>query len=291
MAKKRSAAELKEEAAAVGAQLATARKKPVNFALLMAKEGIVLETDMKKSSDVLWRTAKKQKGGGSKGAQGTMKVNGKVIELTCPDDSAPTQLPKLAKKHLSELGHPYKVILITPSGQIGGEDEDEEGADATAAAEAGAEEAQGEAEGEAPEEAAAPAEGAPDEADGADTGDSERDLIMAEFEALADRLELAKTSVHAGAAKKSEKLSETFLAQVEQNPGKARGVLKMLTKAMDDAIAFGVAAPQAVETEAPAADSSGTESLFSLSAEDLAARGAEISKLRGRVDKLLAELA
>ncbi len=125
MAKKKSAAELKEEGTALGTQIAVARKRPVNFALLMGKEGLVLETDLKKNCEVLWRNAKKV-GGGSKGAMGTMSVSGKVIELTCVDDSAPSHLPKLAKKWLTERGQPYKVIMNTPSGSVGDEDDDEE---------------------------------------------------------------------------------------------------------------------------------------------------------------------
>lgn len=126
MGKKRSAAELKEEGTALGAQIDVARKRPVNFALLMGKEGLVLETDLKRNCEVLWRNAKKA-GGGSKGAMGTMSVSGRVIELTCVDDSAPSHLPKLAKKWLTERGQPYKVTMITPSGSVGDEhDEDEE---------------------------------------------------------------------------------------------------------------------------------------------------------------------
>ncbi|MEM9250628.1 MAG: hypothetical protein AAGB05_18310 [Pseudomonadota bacterium] len=125
MAKKKSPAELKEEGAAISAQITLARKRSINFALQIGKEALVLETDIKKNCDVLWRNAKKN-GGGPKGAMGTMSVKGKVIELHCVDDSAPNQLPKLAKKWLAERGLPYKVLMITPSGSIGDEEEGEE---------------------------------------------------------------------------------------------------------------------------------------------------------------------
>ncbi|MEM1428252.1 MAG: hypothetical protein AAGG09_02230 [Pseudomonadota bacterium] len=273
MAKKKSAAELKQEGVALGEQIAQARKKVVNFALSMGKEGLVLETDLKKSPDVLWRAAKKL--GGPKGAQGQMKVTGKVIELTCVDDSAPTQLPKLAKKFLNERGQPYKVVMITPSGQIGDGDDEEEGE--TATAEAGTME-----EAPPPEEEGTTApttEDAPEEPGQGEETDPERAELMAEFEAMSERLELAKNSVHAGAAKKSVTLSETFLTQVEEAPGKARGLLKVLRKTIEDAINFGVAGPQGAATGDP--EPGGAPE----------GRKAAISQLKAEVQELLAELA
>ncbi len=125
MAKKKSPAELKEEGIALGEKINAARKKPYNFALSMGKDSLVLETHLNKTPDVLWRTAKKN-GGGPKGAMGTMSVKGKIIELTCVDDSAPGSLSKLAKKFFAERGQPYKVVLITPSGEMKDDaDEDE----------------------------------------------------------------------------------------------------------------------------------------------------------------------
>lgn len=113
MADKKSPAELKKEGAALDLIIAAARKKPHNFAMLIGKEGIVLEADVRKPPEVMWRQAKKA-GGGSKGAMGTMTVNGKLIELHCQLDDAPGSLPRLAKAFFAERNLPYKVVLVLP---------------------------------------------------------------------------------------------------------------------------------------------------------------------------------
>lgn len=123
MAKKKSPAELKQEGVELGEKLNAARKKPYNFALSMGKDGLVLETHLTKSADVLWRIAKKS-GGGPKGAMGVMNVKGKIIELTCSDDKVPGPLTKLAKKFFAERGLVYKVVLVLPSGEVGDDGED-----------------------------------------------------------------------------------------------------------------------------------------------------------------------
>ena len=132
MAKKKSPAELKAEGAELGTLLAAVRKRDHNFALLIGKDGLVLETHPKKGADILRRNAKAA-GGGPKGAAGVMRIQGKVIELACEDDSAPGTLVKLAKKHFAERGLAYKIIMTTPSGAV--EDEAEEEAQDTRKAE------------------------------------------------------------------------------------------------------------------------------------------------------------
>ncbi len=92
---KKSASELKAEGADLSALIATARKRPLNFALLIGKEGVVLEAHPTKGADVMRRLAKAN-GGGTRGTQGLMNVSGKVIELTAEEDDFPTTLAKMA---------------------------------------------------------------------------------------------------------------------------------------------------------------------------------------------------
>lgn len=115
---KKSASDLKAEGAELGDLLATARKRPLNFALQIAKDdGVVLEAHPTKAADVMWRNAKGN-GGSSKGVMGIMNVNGKLIELTlATDDTGPGTLIKQTKKHLKERGLAFKVVLLLPGGQ------------------------------------------------------------------------------------------------------------------------------------------------------------------------------
>ncbi|MCX7560259.1 hypothetical protein OS190_11825 [Sulfitobacter sp. F26204] len=113
MATKKSPAELKKEGVELGAVIAAARKRTHNFAILLGKEGLVLETDIRKPPEALWRMAKKV-GGGSKGAMGTMNVKGKIVELTCLADDPPTSLVRLGKEFFAERGLALKLALILP---------------------------------------------------------------------------------------------------------------------------------------------------------------------------------
>ncbi|MEM0935151.1 MAG: hypothetical protein AAF865_01865 [Pseudomonadota bacterium] len=297
MAKKKTPAELKSEGVELGEQITLARKRPVNFALQIGKEGLVLETDIKKGPDILWRNAKKN-GGGPKGAMGTMTVKGKVIELTCADDSAPNQLPKLAKKWLNERGQAYKVIMITPSGEVGDEDEDDEALQEGAVAEAGAHEetlAEDAADDKAPadptgdaeeETSGSGAETASGDRGGAAEDDPVRAEVSQEFEDLAEQIELAKRSVHKGAAKKATTLSETVGKLIEENPKKAAGMIKLLKKTVEDAVEFGVTPSAGVEAAGEAAGSP--------AGPDVAAqrkRAKALGGLSNKVSRLLAELA
>lgn len=115
MAKKNSA-DLKKEADKIKEILATARKKPMNFALLIGKDSPVLEADLRKPAASLRRLAKAN-GGGTKGATGQMSLNGKIIEFQCDSDDVPKSLGKLAKKYFSDLGLPFRCELILPSGE------------------------------------------------------------------------------------------------------------------------------------------------------------------------------
>ncbi len=242
MASKKSSAELKQEATALENQIAGARKKPMNFAWLICKDGLVLETDLKKGPDVLWRNAKKN-GGGPKGAQGQITVSGKMIELTCDSDEVPAQLPKLAKRFLSERGLSYKVVMKTPSGAFSDGEEDStadspDHADIPVGAEAAHEPEPvpaAETVGDAPEAGTAPkaAEDAPGE-------DALRESLLKEFRAMSDTLEKAKRCRNMGAAKKVAALDNLFRTQIDVDVRKTRAALSLLAKTVEDAIAFGV---------------------------------------------------
>lgn len=301
MAKKKSPAELKEEGVALGEKIAQARKKPYKFALSIGKEGLILETDLKKSPDILWRNAKKA-GGGPKGAMGMMSVKGKIIELTCEDDSAPQNLPKMAKKFFAERGQPYKFVIITPAGELSDdEDEDEEELQMAAPSRGDApppeetappsasedeavdeetreavEEATGESvEQEQTEVAEEPAGGA----GGEDTEDALREVLRKEFEDLSGDIETAKQNPNAGMAKKTGALVDMFSKQIDGDLKKSASVLSLLKATLKDAVGGAQAAPAA----APAAGSADPEAAQN--------RRSQLEELEKGVDALLAEFA
>lgn len=216
MASKRTSAELKQEAAALSDQLAGARNKLLNFALLIGKDGLFLETDLKKSPEVLWRAARKN-GGGPKGAQGQISVTGKSIQLTCDSDEAPAQLPKLVKRFLSERGLAYSIVLITPSGQF--TDGEEQAAN------------------DDPARDMPPSGSSPLSSE--DT--ALRRALLDEFDAMSADLGMAKRSRNKGAAKKVEMLAELFRTCLETDLKKSRGVLTLLSRTVDEAVSSGVA--------------------------------------------------
>lgn len=265
---KKSAADLKAEGAELSTLIASVRKRPHNFALLIGKDGLVLEAHPKKSPDIMRRQAKAN-GGGPKGAVGQMSLSGKVLTLTCQDDSAPKTLPKLAKKHFSERGLAYKVLLETPSGVVSDDDEEDakvaEGRPRSKAfedleeiAKRGGDDAPDEAPApkvdEAPAEPegdAAPVDAAPEEAptgppaedtptDAAPPEEpTDPDTIRAQltqmFQDLKGPIGLALQSSNKGAAKKVS----TLVDQVAKTlPGtdmkRAAQLLKMLSKTVKD---------------------------------------------------------
>ncbi|MEO9573620.1 MAG: hypothetical protein ABJ263_12945 [Tateyamaria sp.] len=123
---KKSAKEHKDEGSALGALIAKARKKPHNFALVIAKDdGVVLEADPRKAAAVMWRQAKAN-GGTSKGTMGTFLVRGKVLEFTVEgDDPPPKILLMQTKKHLKDRGLAFKVAFVMPGGESITDDEDD----------------------------------------------------------------------------------------------------------------------------------------------------------------------
>lgn len=291
MAKKKSPAELKAEGEELAAKLASARKKEYNFALMISKDGMVFETDLKKGPDILWRNGRKA-GGTAKGAKGKVRVKGKVVELYCNPDDVPGSLTQVAKKFFAERGQPYKFVIVPPSeAEAASTDTEEEEVQASAGRRGPAEEetastAQQEQTEEAVEAVAEAMEEEEEEIQAA-VGDAQdpaeierglRDILMQEFDGLSGDLETAQQSTNAGAATKASKLAEMFTAQVESDVKKAGSVLSLLKSTLQEALA------SVAETATP-------EQAAGVDPEVARQRMADMSALESSVDALLAEFA
>lgn len=103
-------ATLKKEGLELKSVVATARKKTLNFAILQGKDGMVLETDFKKPPSFLRKLAKKN-GGGPKGMQGTLRVEGKTLVFSV-EEEAPSVFSKLIRTHFAQRGQTMGVSII-----------------------------------------------------------------------------------------------------------------------------------------------------------------------------------
>ncbi len=110
---KMSKTDWKKQGAEVKAQFADAKKKQQNFALLFAKEGMVLETDPRLPAENVKKKAKKKDGATAKGILGTLKVQGTKIEFRCAEEP-PGGTETRIKQWLSLMGLKLKPILILP---------------------------------------------------------------------------------------------------------------------------------------------------------------------------------
>lgn len=109
----KSPAELKNEGVELKAVLAKVKKKQHNCAMLMSKDGIVLEVHLKKSPEVLVKTAKKA-GGTAKGVWGTITIEGQVVIIDPINEKIPGSLTKVAKKFFSERGLKNRLEIKEP---------------------------------------------------------------------------------------------------------------------------------------------------------------------------------
>ncbi|MFT7058721.1 MAG: hypothetical protein ACJASV_001223, partial [Pseudorhodobacter sp.] len=109
-----------------------ARKRPMNTAWLIGKEGLVLRADLRKPIDVMSRQAMAA-GAQPRGALGVLTVSGKVITVSC-EEAPPGSFPQQAKKWLTALGHAFKVRIELPGGEVLESEEDDDSADAVAKA-------------------------------------------------------------------------------------------------------------------------------------------------------------
>lgn len=211
----------------------TARRRPLNFALLVGKDGLVLETHLKRPPEALRRAAK-QKGGGHKGAVGQMAVNGQIVELRCVNENVPRNLPKLARKHFTAQGFKFRFSVVLPGGEvIGDAEEGEEGAPAGDGA-AG---------------------------DGRDA--AMRQKLTKAFRAMNGPIRRAAAAADAATARRITALAKEFAVEVKGGDVKRAGAILTLLKRTLDGAAADAAGPEAgAPSEAapgpsPAADTGG----------------------------------
>ena len=105
--------QLKKEGEDLKALFAKIKKKQHNCAILMAKDGMVIEAHIKKSSEILLKLAKKN-GGSAKGAWGTVTMDGQTLKLDPINDKVPGNLPKLFKSYLGARGLKFRLEIIEP---------------------------------------------------------------------------------------------------------------------------------------------------------------------------------
>lgn len=100
--------DLKAEGKALAGLLADARKKPLNFAMLLSAGGIVVEADKIKSVEAMRKAARAA--GGGQGCWGRMSLEGKTLLLDCVA-APPGSLEKAAQRHFSERGHMVRIEI------------------------------------------------------------------------------------------------------------------------------------------------------------------------------------
>jgi hypothetical protein len=71
--------------------------------------------------------------------------------------------------------------------------------------------------------------------------DALRQTLMQDFAALADRMDQARHSRNTGAAGKVALLADAFRAQIDADLRKARAILPLLARTIDDALGAGLA--------------------------------------------------
>lgn len=182
--------------------LTTGRKKPMNFALMKAKDGVVLKAHVTKPSTTMLRDCKAAGGLPAMQAQGVLNVVGRVVELTLENPDVSPTLAKQAKMYLAALGLPFKVVFLLPGGiRLGDEDEAAAGA-------------LPEAEDDSPEAAL-------------------RKALMQEYEALLPRLEAARRDATPEAIRKLEAIVRMFVETIARDPRKARGILTLMVTTLE----------------------------------------------------------
>ncbi len=289
MAKKLSPADLKKQGEELSKQVAEIRKKDLNFAMVMGKEGVAFHTDRKKNPDILWRGAKSE-AGGAKGAKGTVSMSGKVMVLDADDPgSVPGPLLKAAKKHFSDRGVVLRIML---KGQEEPED-DEDDADTAATAKAAkrADEKPQDAAPKRSEPTPEPEraekkepEPAAEQADEKEVDakadqdarmDALRESLMKDFKAMKPDIDLAEAAQNPGLSKKIAGLARMFVDQIDTDVKRAHSVVGLLQTTIKTAKDKGeLGAPHA------AAPNGGS-----------VARRKKLAALERGVDKLLERLA
>lgn len=112
---KRSKADIEKESASLKDAVAKARKKPLNIAMLVSKEGLAVAADLRKPTSLLRRVAKEAGGQPAKSVQGTLTVAGSKAELISESDDVPGQMAKVAKSWFGEHGIKLTFDIKLPS--------------------------------------------------------------------------------------------------------------------------------------------------------------------------------
>ena len=282
MAKKPSAAELKQQGTELAAQFAEMRKAQHNFALLIAKDGLILKTHRRQPGETLWRKGKKE-GGSNKGAKGICTMSGKVIEFQCDDlGSVPSTLAKIFKTYCKERGQPVRGNFVEMTGEP---ETDEDAADAENEE---METSGGGGGGQMEEEDMQMSAGggdtsASENGEGGGGGNTEdlKTSLQREYEEILPNVEAATESENKGFAKKMGGLKTMFETQIEENPKKARAVLGLLQTTMQ----AGLDAGDFVMSAAGGGDAGGPDPAV------VAERRNRIAELERGVDELLAQFA
>ncbi len=191
-----------EEPSDLPTVLMLARKKPLNFACMLADSGVVLVTHRRKNWGILVKQAKGL-GGSAKGAWGTFSVEGKQVVLTCEEDP-PGTLARRLKIKLRDEGQKYAVVIRSPAGEAVDADEDEEGEE-TAAGTA-----------------------APGVEDAQDQASSEQDL-----EDALSAVERLRSAMSDKQSKMFDKLTQTAQSQAASQPSKAGATVKLLLQKLE----------------------------------------------------------
>lgn len=277
MAKKPSPAELKQQGEELSKQVAEIRKKDLNFAMVLGKDGVAFHTDRKKNPDILWRAAKAE-AGGAKGAKGTVSMSGKLLVLDVDDpDSVPGPLLKTAKKHFSERGVVLRIVLKGAEEET--DDEDDADTAATAKAARPVAEASPEPAAKAPEPTPAPAQADRNEPDAKADEEARtnalRESLMKDFKAMKPDLDLAEAAQNPGLKKKIAGLASMFVDQIDKDIKRAHSVVGLLQSTIKTAKDKGE-----IGASEEAASTGGS-----------AARRKRIAALERGVDKLLERLS
>jgi len=229
---KKSAADLKKEGAELGATLAKVKKKQHNCAVLLSKDGIVIEVHLKKSPEILLKAAKKA-GGMPKGVWGVMRMEGQIIIVDPVNDKIPGKLTKAAKKYFTERGLKCRLEIL--------EEEEAEGGPAVVEEEVAPEAATAAPEPETEEEATPPSDAAAaTEESAAPSGeDHEEEAASGPKEdprkALKDRLKALQPDIDVLLADKEHDLF-SFMVDETKKLAKAleENVVDGATRALDE---------------------------------------------------------
>lgn len=117
--------DMRAEKAAAKTALSESKAKPISFAALISKDGIVFQAEKNKSVDAMKKAARGL-GGGSRGAWGKMSSSGSSIVLVCEEDPA-SKIEQLVRKYFSDRGHSVKVeVQIKSAAEAATVEPDEE---------------------------------------------------------------------------------------------------------------------------------------------------------------------